>query len=123
MRRTVLSTALVMIALLTCPLGRAQRAGIQENEKPRQQEAAEERLAQLASRANAMLEILASMEGRLRRDGLTLRADLLQRRQRLEQGMDEAEAKLKKGQLAEARKAMNRAQVAVEYLERQVGGK
>jgi len=125
MRRMLFGLGLATVFLLTSPVSLGQQVAVVEveNVRPRPRDAAEKRLEQLAARADAVLRILFNMEERLRRDGLALRSDLLQRRYRLERSMDEAEARLKKDQLAEARKAMNRAEAAVEYLERQLGGK
>jgi hypothetical protein len=81
------------------------------------------RFQNLAARAVAMNDSYKTMEERLRREGLTLRAETVAARARMEMFLDDAENALKEKRWKEARKAMERAGAAIARLETALGAR
>lgn len=71
----------------------------------------------LANRANAALESLKQFEERLKNQGLSLRYDIVLSRVRVESSMDSAEKELRGKHFEAVRRALDRAQAAVDKLE------
>ncbi|MBI3471324.1 MAG: hypothetical protein HY013_08205 [Candidatus Solibacter usitatus] len=105
----------VLVSLLAC----AAAMGEQKSEARE----AKIRFQNLTARASAMLDSIRTLEDRLHQQGLSLRADTVASRTRMELFMDEAEEELKAGRLKEARKAMSRAEGAIAKLETAMGAR
>jgi hypothetical protein len=77
----------------------------------------------VAARATAIFETVDHLEARVRADGHNLHPDIRGRRVRVEMALDDAEAALKEGQWADARKWTRRASAHLERLEKALTGK
>ena len=77
----------------------------------------------LTARAVSMTNAVDAMDRRLRAQGLALRSDISAARTRMELTMDESEEALKAGRLKDARRAMKRADGAIEKLESAMGAR
>ena len=98
----------------------ALASGMAQDKAPKADPTEEElgaRFDALANRANAALESLKQFEERLKNQGLSLRYDIVLSRVRLESSMDSAEKELREKHFEAVRRALDRAQGAVEKLE------
>jgi hypothetical protein len=81
------------------------------------------RMQELTARAVAALETLENLSRRLRRQGLTLRPEVVTQRVRLESSLDDAEAALKDHRDKDARRAIMRGEGAAAKIEAFLQGK
>ncbi|MGH9613732.1 MAG: protein kinase domain-containing protein, partial [Bryobacteraceae bacterium] len=79
------------------------------------------RMNQLAARANPIRSSLDTLAKQQAASGLNLRGDIAGARQLMETSMDEAEANLRDGNLADARESLDHAERQIEILEKFLG--
>jgi hypothetical protein len=82
-----------------------------------------DKMVNLVARGVAVIDALETLERRLKRQGLSLRTDIIAERVKLEFGLDDAEAAMKERKFADAKRAMKRAESALERIEAFLGGK
>lgn len=114
-----LMVALVLSLAVQVPQVRAQAA----SDERRVATETEARMQELTARAVAALETLDNMARRLRRQGLTLRPEVVAHRVRLESALDAAEAAIKENRDRDARRAIARGEGAAGKIEAFLQGK
>ena len=117
-----MKTLLVALAITLSALPRVPAAP-QRTEAARVDVELQTRMQELTARAVAAIETLDGLSRRLRRQGLTLRPEVVTQRVRLETSLDDAEAALKENREKDARRALARGEGAVAKIEAFLQGK
>jgi hypothetical protein len=113
---------IVLLIGTAIPIPRVSAAQ-QHSDAPKPDVELQTRMQELTARAVAALETLDGLDRRLRRQGLTLRPEIVTQRVRLESALDDAEAALKDNRDKEARRALTRGEGAVGKIEAFLQGK
>jgi hypothetical protein len=92
-----------------------------EPDRARELRASRNRFRHLASRAIASKHAIGDLEERLAKHGWTINSDLAGARVRMDEFMDDAEADLKDGNVADAEQSMDYAEAAIQRVEKLLG--